>query len=147
MQINNLKIDYRSSNLLFCFALLISICIQLCISAYTYIHACPKVLVAQLCLTLCNPVDCSPPGSSVHGILQERILERVAIPFSRGYSQPRIEPRSPSLQKDSLLSEPLHTYILQDQNHTITVSFKNFQCLHIIILYGCVQYYYIVPLL
>ena len=41
------------------------------------------VLVAQLCPTLCNPVDyCSPPGSSVHGILQARILEWVAIPFS-----------------------------------------------------------------
>ena len=45
-----------------------------------------KVLVAQLCLTLCNPMDCSPPGSSVHGILQVRIVEWVAIPFSRGSS-------------------------------------------------------------
>ena len=43
-----------------------------------------KVLVAQLCLTLCNPMDCSPPGSSVHGISQARILEWVAVPFSRG---------------------------------------------------------------
>ena len=48
-----------------------------------------KVLFAQLCPTLCGPVDCSPPGSSVHGILQARILEWVAIPFSRGSSQPR----------------------------------------------------------
>ena len=40
-------------------------------------------LVAKLCLTLCNPVDCSPPGSSVHGSLQARILEWVAISFSR----------------------------------------------------------------
>ena len=48
-----------------------------------------KVLVAQSCLTLCNPTDCSSPGSSVHGILQARILERVAIPFSRGSSSPR----------------------------------------------------------
>ena len=48
-----------------------------------------KVLVAQSCLTLYNPMDCSPPGSSVHGILQARILEWVAIPFSRGSSQPR----------------------------------------------------------
>jgi len=46
-------------------------------------------LVAQLCLTLCNPIDCSPPGSSVHAILQARILEWVAIPFSRGSSPPR----------------------------------------------------------
>ena len=42
-----------------------------------------KVLVVQSCLTLCEPVDCSPPGSSVHGILQARILEWVAISFSR----------------------------------------------------------------
>ena len=42
--------------------------------------------VTQSCLTLCNPMDCSPPGSSVHGILQARILEWVAISFSRGYS-------------------------------------------------------------
>ena len=48
-----------------------------------------KVLVTQLCLTLCDPLDCSPPGSSVYGILQARILEWVAIPFSRGSSWPR----------------------------------------------------------
>ena len=45
--------------------------------------------VAHLCPTLCNPVDCSLPGSSLHGILQARILEWVAIPVSRGSSQPR----------------------------------------------------------
>ena len=45
--------------------------------------------VAQLCPTLCDPMDYSPPGSSVHGILQARILEWVAISFSRGSSQPR----------------------------------------------------------
>ena len=39
--------------------------------------------VAQLCLTLCDPMDCSPPGSSVHGIFQARILEWVAVSFSR----------------------------------------------------------------
>ena len=48
-----------------------------------------KVLVAQSCLTLCNPMDCSLPGSSIHGIFQARILEWVTIPFSRGTSQPR----------------------------------------------------------
>ena len=51
-------------------------------------------------------MDCSLWGSSVYGILQERILEWVAFPFSRGSSQPGIEPRSPALQADSLLSEP-----------------------------------------
>ena len=45
--------------------------------------------VAQSCPTLCNPVDCSLPGSSVHGFLQARILEWIAISFSRGSSQPR----------------------------------------------------------
>ena len=40
--------------------------------------------VAQLCPTLCDPMDCSPPGSSVHGIFQARVLEWVAISFSRG---------------------------------------------------------------
>ena len=47
------------------------------------------MLVDQSCPTLCNPLDCSPPGSSVYGILQARILEWVAISFSRGSSQPR----------------------------------------------------------
>ena len=42
-----------------------------------------EVLVAQSCLTLHDPMDCSPPGSSVHGILQARTLEWVAMPFSR----------------------------------------------------------------
>ena len=46
-------------------------------------------LVTQSCLTPCDPMDCSPPGSSVPGILQTRILEWVAIPFSRGSSRPR----------------------------------------------------------
>ena len=44
---------------------------------------------AQLCPTLCDSVDCSPPGSSVHGISQARILEWVAVSFSRGSSQTR----------------------------------------------------------
>ena len=48
-----------------------------------------KVLVTQSCPTLYDPMDCSPPGSSVHRILQARILEWVAISFSRGSSWPR----------------------------------------------------------
>ena len=50
---------------------------------------CVCVLVAQSCPTLCDSMICSPPGFSVHGILQARILEWIAIPFSRGTSQPR----------------------------------------------------------
>ena len=58
-----------------------------------------KVLLAQLCLTLCDPRDCSLPGSSVHGILQARILEWVVIPFSRRSSRPGIKHRSPTVQE------------------------------------------------
>ena len=50
---------------------------------------CSLCSVTQLCLTLCDPMDCSPQGSSVHGILQARILEWVAMPSSRGSSLPR----------------------------------------------------------
>ena len=65
-----------------------------------------KVSITQSCPTLCNPMDCSPPGSSLHGIPQTRILEWVAIHFSRGSSGPGIEPGSSTLQVDSLPSEP-----------------------------------------
>ena len=44
--------------------------------------------VAQSCTTLCDPMDCSPPGSSIHGMFQARVLEWVAISFSRGSSRP-----------------------------------------------------------
>ena len=63
-------------------------------------------LVAQLCLTVCDPRDCSPQGSSVHGILQGRRLEWVPMPSSKGSSQLRIEPKSSALQADFLHSEP-----------------------------------------
>ena len=69
---------------------------------------CPvKPLVAQWCLTLCDP---SLPGSSVHGISQARILEWLAIPFSRGSSPPR----SPALQANCLPSEPSRGWPSQD---------------------------------
>ena len=59
----------------------VCVCVCLCV--------CVCVLVTQLCLTLCDPMGYSLPGSSVHGILQARILECVAILFSRASSQPR----------------------------------------------------------
>ena len=58
----------------------------------------------------CDPVDCSPPGSSVHGISQARILEWVAISFSRGFPDLGIKPQSPALQADSLWTERLNFY-------------------------------------
>ena len=62
--------------------------------------------VTQSCPTLCDPVGCSLPGSSVHGILQARILEWVAIPSPGDLPNPGIKPGSPTLKADSLLSEP-----------------------------------------
>ena len=56
-----------------------------------------KVLVTRSCPTLCNPMDCSPPRSSVHGILQARVLEWVAIPFSRGSLWPKDRRSDPGL--------------------------------------------------
>ena len=64
---------------------------------------CVCVKSLQACRTLCDPMDCSPPGSSVRGLLQARILEWVAMPSSRGSSNPGIEPTSPEtpeLQED-----------------------------------------------
>ena len=77
-------------------------------AAWMCVGVCVCTLVAQLCPTLCDPMDCSPPGSSVHGILQARILEWVAISFSTsGVSQfSSIQLLSP----DSLWPhEPQHT--------------------------------------
>ena len=64
----------------------------LCIFIYAFFHLLSLDIhakVIQSCPTLCDPMDCRLPGFSVHGILQARILEWVAYPFSRGYSQPR----------------------------------------------------------
>ena len=71
------------------------------------------VLVTQSFLTLYDPMDCSPPDSSVHRILQVRILEWVAIPFSRGSSRPRIWTGSPALQADPLLSEAPRNLLIE----------------------------------
>ena len=62
-------------------------------------------LVAQSCKTVCDPMHCSPPGCSVHGIFQARIPEWVVISFSRGSSRSRDQTWAPTLQANSLLSE------------------------------------------
>ena len=62
--------------------------------------------VTESCLILCDPMDLSPPGSSVHEISQARILERVAISFFKESSQPRDQTTSPALQADSLPTKP-----------------------------------------
>ena len=64
------------------------------------------MLASQLCLTLCNHLDCSPPGYSVHGIPQTRMLEWVVMSFSRGSSQTRDRTQVSYIASDSLPSEP-----------------------------------------
>ena len=64
-----------------------------------------KVKVTQSCLTLCDPMDCSLPGSSVHGIPQARILERVAILFFKGSSQHRTWTQVSHIASGSLPSD------------------------------------------
>ena len=58
-------------------------------SKFSLTNACMRAQSLQSCLILCNPMDCNPPGSSVQGIHQARILEWVAVPFSRGSPQCR----------------------------------------------------------
>ena len=79
----------------------LSLCVCVCV--------CVCVPIAQSCLTLCNPMDCNPPGSSVHRIFQARILERVVMPYFRGASQPRVELMSlasPTLAGGFFTTEP-----------------------------------------
>ena len=79
------------------------------------------VLVTQSCLTLCDPMGCSLPGCSVHGILQARILQWVAMPFSRDRPDSGIEPRSPTLQIGFLPFElpgkPIGSLVVTDTVH------------------------------
>ena len=62
--------------------------------------------VSHSVLTLGDPMDCSPPGSSVHGILWARILSGLPFPSPGDLPNPGIKPRSPALQGDSLPTEP-----------------------------------------
>ena len=82
------------------------------ISSYvhTYIHT-------LSCSTLCNPMDCSLQGSSVHGILQARILKWIVFPFSKGSSISGIEPESPALQADSCVLPNLFFLIIFWSGH------------------------------
>ena len=65
---------------------------------YICVYNIPEVSVTQSCPTLCDLLDYSPPSFPVHGLLQARTLERVAIPFSRGFSQSRDQTQCPALQ-------------------------------------------------
>ena len=98
------------------------------------------MLVTQSWPTLCDPLDCSLPDSSVHRILQARILEWVAIPFSRGYSWPRDQNWVSCIAgiQISLSSEPLGlwpdlsliTFLMALSLNTVTLWVLGFQCIH-----------------
>ena len=95
--------------------------------------------VAQLCPTLCNPMDCSPPDSSVHGILQARILEWVAIFSPEDSPDPEIKSGSPALQAGSLPSELQRSpdWVLLYGRKECISSFRNGFCLFIGLLFFC----------
>ena len=72
-----------------CLSVCLCLCLCVCVSVCVSVCVCVCVCVTHACPALHHLMDCSPPGSSLHGILQARILECVAIPFSRGSSQLR----------------------------------------------------------
>jgi len=85
--------------------------------------------VSQSCPTLYNPTDCSPPGSSVHGILQARELE--PFPSSGDLPNPGIEPRSSALQTNALPSESPGKPVSINKVHSINISYKYMRKVHI----------------
>ena len=84
----------------------------------TKLCMCAKSL--QLCLTLCDPMDCSQPGFFVHGILQERILEWVSVSSSRESSWPRDQKWVSALRADSLTIEPWVSMLIYFNNLNLT---------------------------
>ena len=76
-------------------------------------HACVYAKLLLSCPTLCDPKDCSLPGSFVHGVLQARIWSGLPCPPPGNLPNQGIEPRSPTLQADSLPSEPLVPHCMQ----------------------------------
>ena len=115
---------------------------------YMYMWVC--VLVAQSCLTLCNPMDYSPPGYSVLGILQAGILEWVAIPFSRRSSWPRDGIQGTTIWKTSVLQcsaffmvQFSHMYMTTGKTMALTIwtlfywvlSFMNTGIMHVLFIF------------
>ena len=118
------------------YSVLISWMHFVCVYIYIHIHCCwlfttvyhlPQLLVSHVHL-ICDPMGCSLLGSSVLGISQARILEWVAIAFSRGFPNPRIKPESPALAGGFVITEPpgnlmhIHTGTrVHTHTHTSTI--------------------------
>ena len=116
-------------------------CFGICVSI------CMPCSVSQSCPTLCDPMDCSLPGSSVHGVSKARILEWIAISSSRGSSHPGIKPRSSewagSFFTTKLPGKPIYLYslyilnpILDGCTHTKSVKSVSSLCSGIIVVRG-----------
>ena len=92
---------------------------------------------AQLCLTLCDPMDCSPPGFSACGISQARILKWLPFPSSEDLSDPSLEPAGPALQASSCIGRRIlyySPYLLQtilDYNATFFHVLKQYRSIDI----------------
>ena len=106
LELRGLFHSYLLIYVLIYFLFVFRINLHLLKTRYTIEYPRPFFLVAHSCLTLFNLIDYSPPSSSVHGILQARILEWAAILSPGDLPNTGIEPGSPSLQADSLPSEP-----------------------------------------
>ena len=105
-----------------------------------------KLLVTQSCPTLCNPMDCSPPGSLVHGIFQARIWKWVTIPFSRTSSWPRAWSLVSCIAIWDTREAPYHKLI----THLILLSFlkhwlSGFQAIMFSLLFLSYQYPFSLP--
>ena len=114
---------YMSSFLFICMCVCVCVCMCVCIY-FRFWFLVVKVKVAQSCPILCDRMDCIPPGSSVHGILQARILECIVIPFSRDLLDPEIKLRAPTLQADSLPSEAPFVVTMRLCSHLRSNTFK-----------------------
>ena len=103
----------------------------------TLIFSC-VCLVAQSCPTLCDPMDYNPPGSSVHGILQARILEWVAMPVSRGSSWPRDWTRVSCLAGRFFTTEPPRKPIIIYIHTLACMNVQSLSCIQLFVNYWTV---------
>ena len=88
---------------------------------FTDMKICTCAKLFQSCPTLCDPVDCSQPGSSVHGILQARILECIAVPPPRDLPNPGIKPTS--LTSPALASRFFTTRTTREAHENLSTQF------------------------
>ena len=98
-------------------------------------NACMHAHSFQSCLTFCDPIDCSPPGSSVHGILQARTLEWVARTCSRGSSQPRDQTHVPYVScigTQVITSSTWKAHTIQIINYPCCINWEELSDLYVI---------------